>query len=195
MSWTIRPNVFWHAVLGAVVLFFVGWMDYVSVGQLNFSVLYYLPIALWAWHIGLGPAIFMACVSTCGFTINDYLNGNTYPDLFFRVCNAGIHGAAFIAVAICIHLLHKRFLRERELNFRLAKTVGELDKSMTEVRKLRQQALTICPVTGRIKIGGEWIHIENFLRENLEMAVQEEVSGEVVSGMAEKMIEYYGWRE
>ena len=191
----IRSQVVRQVLLGASALIFTVWMDYATDGEINFSALYFLPVVLWAWYLGLVPSLIMSVLCAGGWMLNDLLSHHVYAHVTARIFNTGVHALAFMAAAVGVYLLHRRFEQQTERNCVLARIVAEVEQSVDAVRKFRNQRLMICPVTGRVKIGKEWLNMDSFLREKLGLSINTEVSEEVVSGISEKMIEYYGWRE
>ena len=170
-------------------------MDYSTDGEINFSSLYLLPVVLWAWYLGLVPSIVMSGACAGIWLVSDLLSKHVYPHASFRIYSAGMHALVFLVAAVGVYLLHRRFEQQTERNCILARIVAEVGQSMEQVLKFKGQRLMICPVTGRVKIGQEWLNMDRFLREKLGLSVNAEVSEEVVAGISEKMMEYYGWRE
>jgi K+-sensing histidine kinase KdpD len=195
MKQLVRPKLMLHVALGLFILFFVGWADRESAYNMNLSVLYYIPVALWAWNIGLIPSIFMAIICTIGWAFNDHLAGHYYSNEFYQVGNIGANFVAFQLIAIGVSLLQRKFEREFELNYRLRQTMTMLEKSVSEVRRLQGQPLTLCTITKSVKIGDEWIKLDQFLHDKLELSITESVSDEALAEMMARMTEYHEYHD
>lgn len=182
-------------LVGVLVLLLVGLVDYASGYRLNFSVFYYLPVALWAWELGLLPGVAMACAGAAVWGLSDLHASYPFVSGTYLLLNTLGHLTAFMVVAAGVCLFHERFLREEHLNAALQKAFKELGRSMEEVRTLKEQALVICPVTHRIRVGGEWIHLKQFFREKFELSVKEAPSEDAMSDMADRMMEYHDTRD
>ena len=84
------------ASLGLVVI--VGLVDYLTGFELSFFALYLIPVALAAWFIGRGFAVFVSMLSEAASVAGDVLAGARYSSEFVIVWNALIALASYFAV-------------------------------------------------------------------------------------------------
>ncbi|MDR0533840.1 MAG: DUF4118 domain-containing protein [Verrucomicrobiales bacterium] len=195
MKQLVKPQPVLPAALGLFILFFVGLVDRESAYNMNLSVLYFIPVALWAWNLGMTGGIVMAAVCTAGWALNDFLAGHHYAHEWYRAGNIVATFATFQAIAVSVSLLQKKFRHESELNYRLRQTMTMLEKSVSEVRRLQGQPLTLCTVTKRVKIGDEWVKLDQFLHDKLELSVTESISDEALAEIVNRVTEYHEYHD
>src|SRR5467141_2295248 len=97
------------------ILIVVGGVDYLTGHEILLSTVYLVPVALVAWTVGRGLAIFISVLSVGVWLIGDLAAGATYPHAFVPVWNAAIILAFYLIVVLLLTRLHEmhRDLEER----------------------------------------------------------------------------------
>src|SRR3989442_6690389 len=76
----------------------VGGADYATGHDILFTTFYLIPVALAAWTVGRGFAIFMSLLSVGLWRIGDFANRATYHDPFVPVWNSAIILLSYLVV-------------------------------------------------------------------------------------------------
>ena len=161
------------ALLGVVAL-----LDHLSGMDLQFSVFYFVPIALTAWHLGPKAAMVAAVASSAVWWGVDVAGGRTYRSEIIEVANYTLRLISFVAIAVVFSRLRQARDNQRQLNVRLEATVGELQTSMSEIDKLRNEMQRVCAWTNRIQSEGKWVPVDKFLTEKLQLKITHGISEE-----------------
>jgi len=90
-------------------------IDYVAGVELRTFPLYYIPIAVAAWHLGHPGAFAAAVLSSLGWYVSNQLAGLLYTHPGVWAVNTAVQGASFAIVGWLVATLHQSQLRERAL--------------------------------------------------------------------------------
>jgi signal transduction histidine kinase len=126
------------ASLGLVAI--VGLVDYLTGFELSFFALYLIPVALAAWFIGRGFAVFVSMLSEAASVTGDVLAGARYSSEFVIVWNALIALASYFAV---IWILAKLRSLYDALEERVRQRTAALHNEMQERARLEEEILRI----------------------------------------------------
>jgi K+-sensing histidine kinase KdpD len=181
-------TVGWVAISAALVLLFSGF-EYMTGSQLQFSVFYFIPIALLAWYVGLEASFAAAVLSAVIWWIVDFLGGRSYAMPLTGAANYALRLASFIVLAVVIARLRRARDREHQLNEQLANTVAELETSLAELNELRSQIQKVCAWTHRIESEGKWVPMDQFLSEKLHLTISHGISEEAAQRFLEEGLE------
>ena len=169
---------FARVLANAVLLGIVAAVDYATGTELQFSVFYFVPIALIAWYVGPNAAVVAAIASSAIWWGVDVVAGRVYRTELIEVANYTLRLISFVAVAVVSSRLRQWRDDERQLNAELQKTVGELKKSMSEIDKLRNEMQRVCAWTNRIESEGKWVAMDKFLADKLHFRISHGISDE-----------------
>ena len=164
----------------AVLLGLVAVLDHRSGNELQFSVFYFVPIALMAWQVGPNAALFAAIASSAIWWGVDIAGGRSYRTELIEVTNYCLRLVSFVAIAVVFSRLRQARDTQRELNARLETTIGELKASMSEIDALRGEMQRVCAWTHRIQSEGKWVPLDQFLAEKLHFKITHGISDEGV---------------
>jgi diguanylate cyclase (GGDEF)-like protein len=92
-------------LLAAVLVAFLGWLDYATGFEISFSFFYLLPISLTAWYLNLKHAYFFTAVSILTWLISNWAAGQYYSSEWIRFFNALVRLGTFFMIAYLIHTL------------------------------------------------------------------------------------------
>src|SRR5271157_1601302 len=99
--------------VGALLVFVIGVLDYVTGYQLTFSAFYLLPIFILAWLGGQWGGLGGAVASAAVRTLVDLVGGRPYLSPLYIVWNTGMRLVLFVVVALLISLIRQYVDQER----------------------------------------------------------------------------------
>jgi hypothetical protein len=106
-----------------------------------------------------------------------YTNHNFwYWNIFVSFCSLLIFG---MAVRTTRDSLRKNESARKELQ----RAVDELKASIAQTERLREQLHVICAWTKRIRINGQWLTLEEFLKNHFKVSVSHGISPEAIEQM------------
>jgi hypothetical protein len=147
----------WIATL--VITSAVGWVDWITGHELSVFVLYFIPVAFAAWHLGLLAAVAEAIVSATFWFGADALSGHRYSTHFFAVGNTLVRLCAFLSIGWAIQRIRQLLLAEQARSKLLHRSLAEL--------KVLNGILPICAVCKKIRDGeGHWLQMERYISNN-----------------------------
>ena len=133
----------------------IGWCDYVTGDELDLFVLYFLPIAYGAWHVGRRAGVLLAVTSAALWAGANVYLGHAYSQPLLGVWGVLVFLATFVAVALVSSRLRLLLDHERQLN-------GQLVEAFAKVKKLSGR-LPICIGCKSIQDEhGGWHEIEEY---------------------------------
>jgi diguanylate cyclase (GGDEF)-like protein len=105
----------WLITIATVIVFILGFIDYVTGFELSFSFFYLLPVTMVAWATGkkTGLAFSVLCASV--WLISDLFSGESFTNLFVGVWNTLIRFGFYAVVTILLAELHHALEEERLL--------------------------------------------------------------------------------
>ena len=172
--------------LSILLVAVIGCVDYLTGHQIEFSVFYFLPVALAAWHLGTVPAAGAAIICAVVTFVADHLSGRVYANNLIAVWNDLIFLCAFLTVAFTVARIRELLKKERE-------TSAALVRSSAELRVL-EGLLPICASCKKIRDDeGQWQQIERYIGTRTGA----QFTHGVCPGCARKLIEEAGlpWDE
>ena len=170
----------------AALLAVVAAVDYVTGADLQFSVFYFVPIAAMAWYVGPNAGLLAAIASSAVWWGVDVTSGRVYRTELIEVANYTLRLVSFVAIAVVFSRLRQARDDQRKLNTKLERTVGELQASLTEVEKLRNEIQRVCAWTNRIQSEGKWVPMDKFLVDKLHFKISHGISDEGVEQLREQ---------
>ena len=75
-----RPVMIWAA--GLAILGIVGWLDYITGYEIHLPALYFAPVALLSWNVGLRAGLVMVVLATGTWYVADRGAGHPYQSWF-----------------------------------------------------------------------------------------------------------------
>ena len=146
-------------VLSFVTVLLVGLLDWLTGNELAFFVLYFLPVSVGAWFLGILGAVGLASFSAVVWFVADFLNAHTYSSGGVFVWNTLIRFMSFLAIGGAIAKVRDLLDREREVSEALRKSISEI--------KVLQAFLPICAQCKKIRDHqGFWQHLEVYIGQH-----------------------------
>lgn len=164
--------------VSVAILGLVSYIDYATGYEFLFFVFYFIPVALCAWYVSRFWAVGMAILSGVSWFFVDMASEHHYDNEAIRYWNAFTCLLAFAVLGLLSHKLRTSLDQERRAREELARTLEELKRSTGEFRTLQSEFQVVCAWTHRIRIGGEWVPLDDFLREKLHFTVSHGISPE-----------------
>ena len=112
---TLRTRVL-VSLAGTLAIAAIGAVDFFSGVELRIFPLYYLPIALVAWHLGRTGAVIAAAVSAAAWLSSNLWAGLSFSQQHIWIANVLLQGTSFAVVGLLIAALRNALIRERELS-------------------------------------------------------------------------------
>jgi K+-sensing histidine kinase KdpD len=179
-------------VLSLGVLLLVSYVDYATSDQFLFFVFYFIPVALCAWRLGRPAGLGMAFLSGIAWWLADRLSGHHYSSEFFSYWNGLICFVAFAVIGSVVAQLKQTSDKRKQTNAELAKTLADLEHSTEKIREMRENLQVVCAWTKQIQVQGEWMSIEKFLTNHLDIQLTHGISPEAVRALVEETEGYSG---
>ncbi|HBA85165.1 MAG TPA: hypothetical protein DCZ95_13835 [Verrucomicrobia bacterium] len=147
------------AVFSGLSVLILGWMDWQTGYELNFSVFYFIPISVGAWSLGLGGAVILSLLSALIWFGADILAGHVYSSPVFAVWNTGIRLVSFLAMGWSVSMMQQALVREQ-------RTAESLRRALSEVKVL-ESFLPICAQCKKIRSKeGAWEQLESYISQH-----------------------------
>lgn len=133
-SWMELKDRLNPATVNAVsfaILFFIGWLDYVTGYEFGFFIFYFIPVSISAWLCGKRSGVTMAFASAACWFLSDKLTHHPYPNAYFIYWEVFMRYLSFLTTALTIAKIRTMLLNEERLT-------GELQKALQELKDLRR---------------------------------------------------------
>lgn len=153
---SLVTRIRWPGILVLVLL--LGWIDWQTGYELNFSVFYFIPVGLAGWHLGLGAGVMVSMTAAFVWFAADVLSGHRHSDALYAVWNTMIRLASFLTIGWSMQKIHRLLVSERE-------NAAALRRSLSEIKVL-EGLVPICAQCKRIRDSqGLWEQLEVFISE------------------------------
>lgn len=163
---TLQPIPAW--IIGFATLLVVGWVDYVTGYEIHLPVLYFAPVALLAWNVGLRAGLIMVVFATITWFLADHGAGHPYAAWYDGYLNALMEMTAYSVVAYSVARVRQELTIEKRLNAELSQVNTELSQALAEIKRL-EGLLPICSSCKRIrKDDNTWEQIEVFMSKRTD---------------------------
>lgn len=159
-SGPVRRTPTWVSATSALVtIIAIGTIEWRVGYEISLSTLYFAPIALGAWELGLGWAVVFSVVAAVVWAGADGLSGHVYMSALHAVWNTAIRLASFLAIGWSVSTTRKVLATERN-------EAEALRRSMSEIKVL-ESFLPICAQCKKIRNQkGEWQVLESYIGEH-----------------------------
>jgi K+-sensing histidine kinase KdpD len=152
------PAWLW-VIIAVVVVFILGWMDWLTGYELNFFLFYFIPILIGAWFVGLGSAVSLSVFSALVWFTADVLSGHVYSSHIYSAWNTVIRLSAFLSIGWAVSIIRNSLDREQ-------KTSEVLSRALSEIKVL-EAFLPICCQCKKIRNQeGVWQQLETYIGQH-----------------------------
>lgn len=111
----IDKNTKFVKLIGFLLIFFIGFIDFKTGYQISFSVFYLIPISMFAWHFGLRWGIFISITCTGVWILADVLTDHSYAHILILFWNALVRMTFFLTTTFLLTNTSKILDRESQL--------------------------------------------------------------------------------
>ena len=147
--------VFAGLVAFAVVVYF----DVITTEDLNFSIFYLIPIAIYCWYLSRQAAMLMSLASALTWPLIAMASGNA--PTFLHLWNGAVSFGFYIIFVGSLRALREHIGQERKIN-------EELSRALSEVRQL-SGLLPICASCKKIRNeDGDWNILEKYIQTHTD---------------------------
>ena len=116
------PTWLWTFV-SIILVFIVGYFDWITGYELNFYLFYLLPVSLAAWFVGPAPAAGVSILCTMVWSGVNILSGHTPSSSFYFIWNTFIRLAAFLIICAALTKIRQLHDRRRRLSEDLQRSI------------------------------------------------------------------------
>lgn len=110
-----KPNKFFLLLIGLIIIFLIGLIDYLTGPEIAFSLFYLLPIILITWYVGSVVGFIASIISAVVYYVVDILTGAEYSQLFVSYWNAAIPLAFFLIITVLLAALKRSYAQGKVL--------------------------------------------------------------------------------
>jgi hypothetical protein len=171
------------ASLSLATLLLVSYIDWLTGDESLFFVFYFVPVALFAWYFDRFATLSMAALCGVSWFAIDRLSGHPYSHPLLGYWNAFICFLAFAILGAVLNRLRHTMQAHLKARQDLARALEEVTRSNEEVRKLQSELQVLCAWTNRIKVDGNWIPLDKFLTNKLNVQFTHGISPEAFENL------------
>ncbi len=147
-------------ILCLVSLLLVGYGDFLTGVEVNFTLFYFIPISILAWTVSVRIAMLSSAGCVIVWAIVDYF-GRPEPRLWPSLWNIAIQFGIFLTLAYVVSKIRKAVEEQKRLN-------RELEAALAEVKML-SGLLPMCAWCRRIRDdNGDWVQLEWYVVSHSE---------------------------
>ena len=172
-----RSRVLFVSLLTQVV---VGFTDYATGYDLNLDVLYFIPISISAWYLRRRDVFTSAILGGLTWGYADIRAGHLYSNPAYWYWNVLVSFASLLILGLVVNSLGNNLRKQQLARLELEKMVFELRQSAAEIEKLQDQLQVVCAWTKRIRVAGQWLTFEEFLKHHLHLKLSHGISPEAI---------------
>lgn len=99
-----------------LLMFFLGYLDYLTGFEFSFSLFYLFPVALAAWYTDKRSALILACLCAIIWYVSNDFAGQVYTQVYIGYWNMAIRLGFFVIVSIIMIKMKEALEREKELS-------------------------------------------------------------------------------
>lgn len=113
--------------ISIILVFMLGFIDYITGVEFSFSIFYLLPISLVSWHIGKKAGIIISILSATMWFLADFIGEHIYSSTLFLIWNTFMRLGVFIIISLLISNFKINLLKihQKELALQKQKTIVE----------------------------------------------------------------------
>jgi hypothetical protein len=143
-----------------ISLLLVGYGDFLTGVEVNFTLFYFIPISILAWTVSTRVAILSSAGCVFVWAIVDYF-GRPEPRFWPSLWNIGIQFGIFLTLTYALSRIRKETEEQNRLN-------RELEVALAEVKML-SGLLPMCAWCRRIRDeSGNWVQLEWYVVSHSE---------------------------
>jgi hypothetical protein len=161
-------------------LLVLSYIVYLAGYNFLFFIFFFIPVSLCGWYLGRVSVVSMAILSGVSWCVVDIISNHYYPAELCRYANTVICFLAFAIIGLLVQGLRHSLTEQVRVSRDLEKTLGDLNRSTEEARKLQSQLQVVCAWTKRINIEGRWVALDEFLTNTLNTKITYGVSPEAM---------------
>ena len=138
-----------------LTLLVVGFGDYLTGVEVNFTLFYFIPISILAWTVSMRVAMLSSAACVLVWAVVDYF-GRPQPRLWQSSWNIGFQFGIFLTLTYVLSKISRAVEEQNRLN-------RELQAALAEVKML-SGLLPMCAWCRRIRDdNGDWVQLEWYI--------------------------------
>jgi diguanylate cyclase (GGDEF)-like protein len=103
-------------LLSTAGILIVGIIDYITGVEIRIFPLYFIPVVIAAWFIGIGGVLSLSLIAAVVWMTSMYFGDVNYSHISIWVINFVTQGGAFVVVGLLVAKLNDAFKREHDLS-------------------------------------------------------------------------------
>ncbi|HYA40157.1 MAG TPA: hypothetical protein VEF34_02555 [Syntrophobacteraceae bacterium] len=122
-------------ISGLILMFLVGFVDYVTGSELNVSILYLIPISLSVFFVNRRAGLFLSIASAAVSLVADLIAGHHYSHPMIIYWNSAVQLGFFLVIVSILSALKIEYEKIVKLNAQLHAALFDLKKTQDELAR------------------------------------------------------------
>jgi len=115
-------------IMSLIILFAIGWLDFITGYELGFFIFYFIPVFISAWFNGKKAGLFIASASAVCWYMSDYYSRHPYSKAYLIYWEMWIRWLTFLTTALTVAKIRDLMDREKQLQIELTKAIKDNDE-------------------------------------------------------------------
>jgi signal transduction histidine kinase len=124
---------------GLTGIFLVGFGDYITGQEIDFTIFYLLPISLTAWFASRNVAVMMCLISAVVEFWANAAAGRTYSHVLISFCNSAVSFWFFLLYVVVLSMLKTAYKTKIKLIGDLRDSYAELERTKEDLERKSQE--------------------------------------------------------
>jgi len=116
------------SIISLIILFAIGWLDFITGYELGFFIFYFIPVSISAWLNGRKSGLLMACMSAACWYLSDFYSHHPYSKAYLIYWEMWIRWLTFLTTALTVAKIRELMDREKQLKIELTKVIKDNDE-------------------------------------------------------------------
>ena len=165
----------------------VGTADYLTGDELHLDVFYFIPISICAWYLRRSEIFISAIIGALTWGYADIRAGHQYSSPAYLYWNICVCFGSLLILGLVVKSLRENLLKKELARQELLQTLDNLRRSTTEIEKLQSQLQVVCAWSKHIRVNGQWMTFEDFLKKHLHLQLTHGISPEAMEKFTEEI--------
>ena len=122
-------------ISGLILVFWVGFVDYVTGSELNVSIFYLIPISLSVFFVNRRAGLFLSIASAAVSLVADLIAGHNYSHPMIIYWNSAVQLGFFLIIVFILSALKIEYEKIVKLNAGLHAALSDLKKTQVQLEQ------------------------------------------------------------